>query len=126
MPQLKPLSEVLKKKLENPSFARAFEEEKAKVFLAYAIKELRQKQSLTQKQLAAMVGTDQSSVAKIERALAFPKMDLLSRLVTALGGHLIVEITVPEPIGEPPKKQILSQGPHHHKKVPHSYSYAIA
>ena len=51
---------------------------------------------ISQKQLAALTGIDQSDISKIERGVANPSVSTLERLAKALGGQLIISIAVPE------------------------------
>ena len=50
---------------------------------------------LSQKQLSALTGIDQSDISKIERGVANPSMLTLYRIAAALGGKLRVQIEVP-------------------------------
>ena len=50
---------------------------------------------LSQKQLSALTGIDQSDISKIERGVANPSMLTLYRIAAALGGKLRVKIEVP-------------------------------
>ncbi len=59
-----------------------------RVQLSRAVRRLREEQQLTQKQLAAKLGSSQSRVAKIEIAAADVSLDLLFRGLFALGGGL--------------------------------------
>lgn len=86
--RLKDFSLFLKEELQNPEFAKGFEEERAKLRFALFVKELRKKWGLTQKQLAVLAETDQPSITRVEQALILPKFELLSRIAMALGGHL--------------------------------------
>ena len=50
---------------------------------------------LSQKQLAAMTGIDQSDISKIERGVANPSVATLERIAAALGGQLKITIDMP-------------------------------
>ena len=52
----------------------------------------RAKAGLTQKQLAALTGIDQSDLSKLERGLSNPSIGTLQRIANALGGKLVLEI----------------------------------
>ncbi len=56
-----------------------------KVALATSLRQLRQEDDLTQAQLADMLGSSQSRVAKMEAADAEVSIDLLVRALLALG-----------------------------------------
>ncbi len=59
---------------------------------AYQIARLRMMRGLTQGQLAELVGTKQSSIARLESGNAQPSLSFLRRIVAALGGRLVVQI----------------------------------
>ena len=50
---------------------------------------------ISQKQLAALSGIDQSDISKIERGVANPSVSTLDRIAKALGGELTISIDVP-------------------------------
>ena len=50
---------------------------------------------MTQKELAASSGIDQSDISKIERGIANPSVSTLERIAAALGGTLSIEIKMP-------------------------------
>ena len=47
---------------------------------------------LSQKQLAAATGIDQSDISKIERGITNPSVGTLERIAKALGGRLTIRI----------------------------------
>ena len=50
---------------------------------------------ISQKQLAALSGIDQSDISKIERGIANPSVSTLDRIARALGGNLNISIAIP-------------------------------
>ncbi len=60
------LSEVLRKKLKNPTFKKAFDEERERLHLAHELKMMRGRTRMTQKQVAAKAAMPQSVIARIE------------------------------------------------------------
>lgn len=56
-----------------------------KFALSYALKQLRQKQRMTQSDIAKLVGSSQSRIAKMEIGDASVSLDLLIRALLALG-----------------------------------------
>ena len=74
----------------DPSFVAGLEERFDKYRLAQKLKGLREKAGLSQKQLAERVRTKQPSIARLEGARAWPKLDLLQRVAHALGAEMIV------------------------------------
>jgi ribosome-binding protein aMBF1 (putative translation factor) len=74
----------------DPSFAAGLDEHFNKYRLAQQLKALREKAGLSQKQLAERVKTKQPSIARLEGARAWPKLDLLQRVARALGAEMVV------------------------------------
>lgn len=61
---------------------------------AQAVAEARAAAGISQKQLAALTGIDQSDISKIERGVANPSVATLDRIARALGGQLSISIKV--------------------------------
>ena len=59
---------------------------------AYQVARLRIMRGLTQEQLAALVGTKQPSIARLESGKVEPKLSFLRRVVEAQGARLEVRI----------------------------------
>lgn len=78
---------VKERKAKDPEFAEAFD----RLQLARAIKEARESRQVTQVELAARVGTGQSSIARIESGRVIPKLDVLQRVASSLGMRLEVK-----------------------------------
>ena len=51
---------------------------------------------MSQKQLSALTGIDQSDISKIERGIANPSVSTLERIAKALGGRLSISIELPD------------------------------
>ena len=62
---------------------------------AYAVASARALCGISQKQLAAATGIDQSDISKIERGAANPSVSTLERIAKALGGQLTIRIVIP-------------------------------
>ena len=62
---------------------------------ASAVAAARALSGMSQKQLAAATGIDQSDISKIERGVANPSVSTLERIAKALGGQLSISIAVP-------------------------------
>ena len=60
--------------------------------LAQAVASARAQTGLTQKQVAALAGIDQSDFSKIERGIANPSISTLERIANALGGKISIHI----------------------------------
>lgn len=69
--------------------------------IAFQIKELREKRGLTQKQLAALSGTSQPNVARIENAdYQSYTLKTLEKVTKALGAYIDVVVVPEEKIEE--------------------------
>ena len=75
--------------------------------LAQTVHDLRERQGLTQTDLARRVGTRQPNISRLERgeAAGLPSLDLLGRVAEALGGRLDVRI-----VRKPPKRRAKRRG----------------
>ena len=62
---------------------------------ASAVASARALSGMSQKQLAAATGIDQSDISKIERGVANPSVSTLERIAKALGGQLAIKIAIP-------------------------------
>ena len=62
---------------------------------ASAVASARALSGMSQKQLAAATGIDQSDISKIERGVANPSVSTLERIAKALGGKLTISIALP-------------------------------
>lgn len=68
------------------------EEIPANLMVADAVLSARAKAGISQSELSAATGIDQSDISKIERGLANPSVNTLSRIANALGAKLSVSI----------------------------------
>ena len=76
---------TVRKELPKPGYAAAC-----------AVAAARALSGMSQKQLAAAAGIDQSDISKIERGEANPSVNILERIARALGGQLTIQIAIPE------------------------------
>lgn len=60
---------------------------------AAAVSKARAAAGISQKELAALTGIDQSDLSKIERGTANPSVGTLERIAAALGGQLTISIS---------------------------------
>jgi transcriptional regulator with XRE-family HTH domain len=79
----------LHEQMQNPGFRSAMKELEP----AYQVARLRIKQGLTQKELAKLVGTRQSSISRLESGKSQPSLSFLRRVIEALGGQLTIQIS---------------------------------
>jgi predicted transcriptional regulator len=61
--------------------------------LAFEIRALREKKGLSQRQLAELVGTTQSAIARLEGGRISPSLPTLDRIAAALGAEVTVSFT---------------------------------
>ena len=60
-----------------------------------ALNRLREELNISQTELAAAMGVKQPTVAKIEQPGNDPRLSTLKRYVSALGGELSIDVTLP-------------------------------
>lgn len=84
----KPVESWMAEKLEDPEFRAAYQALEP----AYQVARLRMLRGLTQKELAERLGTQQSSIARLESGKAMPSLSFLARIAEALDGSLEVRI----------------------------------
>jgi len=88
--------------MNDPEFRAAVEELEP----AYQVARLRIMRGLTQEQVAELVGTKQSSIARLESGNIQPRLSFLRRVVEALGGQLEVRIISQEEAMAPARPSI--------------------
>lgn len=64
----------------------------ANMMVAFAVSSARAQAGMSQTELSAATGIDQSDISKIERGVANPSVSTLSRIADALGAKLSVSI----------------------------------
>lgn len=85
----KRLKSWVTKKLENPKFRKAFEDEYQKLSMGEQIARVRMNAGLTQAELAKKVGTTASAISRYENAeYDCYEIKTLRKIVEACGGHL--------------------------------------
>ena len=86
------IDELLKEELENPEFAKAWEETE----LEYQIKEMlvaaRIEKKMTQQELSQKSGVRQSTISRIEKGVCVPTLNTLNELAKGLGKKLKIEM----------------------------------
>lgn len=77
------------KLLKNKDVRIQFEEEKSKTEIAFAVRTARLRSDLTQAQLAKLIGTTQSVIARLESGSdkRVPSIPLLARIAAACGAQ---------------------------------------
>lgn len=79
----------------DPEFVVGFRAESNKLDLALALRQLREAAGMSQVALAAASGTTQSAIARIESGKTLPRIDVVSRLIDAMGGTWHSEFRLP-------------------------------
>jgi transcriptional regulator with XRE-family HTH domain len=97
---MSPISKItydkwLAEKLKDPGFVQADKELEP----GYQIARLRIQRGLTQAQLAALVGTKQPSIARLEAGDTLPSLSFLEKVAAVLGARLEISI-IPEQPGK--------------------------
>ena len=83
---------VLKEELKDKKFKKFYEEEGRRLALGYKIAKLRQKQGLTQKELAKEIHTSQATVARLEGGdYLGHSLRTLEKVALATGTHLEIQ-----------------------------------
>ena len=84
---------VLKKDLlKNKKVAGEYQAMAPRYELVRQLIEARQKEGLTQEQLAKKIGTKQSAIARYESGTANPSVGSLEKIAKATGSHLVIQI----------------------------------
>ena len=81
-----------KELLSDPEVRAEYERQRPYFMVLNQIIKARQERGITQKKLAEKIGTKQSSIARFESGASNPSLDFMTRIVTALGLTLSVQI----------------------------------
>ncbi len=84
-----PLDEWEAERMQDPEFVAALAAREP----AYQVARLRILRGLTQAQLAELVGTKQSSIARLESGTAPPNLSFLTKVAAALGARVEVRLS---------------------------------
>jgi ribosome-binding protein aMBF1 (putative translation factor) len=85
------------RKLTEPVFRNAFQSAFEKRQFARDLKQAREARSISQTQLAELVGTKQPAIARLESGRVTPRIDLLQKIANALGMKLLIRLEPNEP-----------------------------
>ena len=83
-----PLKNVAKRWLKDPTFKAGYDALEEEFAIASLLIEARKRAKLTQSELAARMGTSQSTIARLESGKAVPSLSTLRRLASATGTRL--------------------------------------
>lgn len=78
---------------DSPQRRRGYEKAGRAIRLAFEIRRLRESRNLSQRELAELVGTTQSAIARLEAGNISPSLPTLDRIAHALGAELTVTFT---------------------------------
>ena len=92
MPNAVRYEELRERWLADPEVREAYEDLEP----AYQVIRLRTIRGLTQKELADLVGTTQSSIARLESGSQPPSWRFLRKVIEAMGGHLMLKVELNE------------------------------
>lgn len=81
---------------ETPEQRRGYEAAGRAIHVAREVYNLRTRKGLSQRELAALVGTTQSAIARLEGGAISPSLPTLDRIAAALGVELQVTFTEPD------------------------------
>lgn len=87
-----PLKKVAKRWLKEPGFKEGYDALEEEFSLASMLIAARARANLTQAELAAKMGTSQSTVARLESGVAKPSLTTLQRYAKATGARLKITI----------------------------------
>ncbi len=90
-----PTAYARRRAAKSPEFAQAFAEEYDRLKVAREIRKAREKQKLSQSELAKRIGTKQPHIARLERGSASPRLEILHKIAGALNLHLDVRFVSP-------------------------------
>ena len=83
-------ADLKKELLKNPDLAKLYATEDLAYKLGRKVKRIRIKNGLTQKELASLVGTKQSSIARLENGSAgLPSLSFLQKIADVTGYYLL-------------------------------------
>jgi DNA-binding XRE family transcriptional regulator len=89
--------DYVKDKLQkDQEFAKEYERLELPSMLARQVIKLRVKQGITQAQLAKLVGTQQSSISRLESMTALPSLSFLQKIAEVLNARIEIRL-VPNP-----------------------------
>lgn len=93
MKKLKNFDELLEEQLKDEEFREAYKAAETEYISFKNVLKAREEAGLTQEQIAALMGTTQSAVARLESRLEkgiIPSHKSLSKYAEALGKHVVV------------------------------------
>ena len=85
------LREYKENKMNDPEFAKAYDELQPEMNVVRALIDARMSQNLTQKELSERTGISQTEISKLENGTRNPSIKLLQRLADGMG--MVLNVT---------------------------------
>lgn len=82
------ISNLHKKWIKNPDYKEAYDESRMEFEIAKEVIETRMKSGLSQEELAALMSTSQSAIARLESGVSLPSLRTLTKLAAATNTHI--------------------------------------
>jgi transcriptional regulator with XRE-family HTH domain len=92
------ISTLHKRWLKEPSYKKAYEDSRIEFEIAKEIIEARMKSGLSQEELAVLMDTSQSAIARLESGTTLPSMRTLARLAKATNSQIQIHFKKIKPI----------------------------
>ena len=92
------ISTLHKRWLKEPAYKKAYEETQIEFEIAKEIIEARMKSGLSQEELAALMETSQSAIARLESGTSLPSMRTLAKFAKATNSQIQVHFKQIKPI----------------------------
>ena len=98
------LKEYKEKRMQNPSFAQAYDEMQPEMNVIRAMIDARTSQNKTQKELSERTGIAQTEISRLENGTRNPSIKLLQRLADGMDMVLKVTFTPKQVAGDREKR----------------------
>ncbi|QWD59360.1 helix-turn-helix transcriptional regulator [Polynucleobacter sp. MWH-UH35A] len=92
------ISTLHKRWLKEPTYKKAYEESQIEFEIAKEIIEARTKSGLSQEELAALMDTSQSAIARLESGACLPSMRTLAKFAKATNSQIQIHFKQIKPI----------------------------
>jgi len=86
------LSEIKEKLMKDEEFKKEYEKLKPRYELISQIIEARNKQNITQEELALRVGTQKSNISRLESGSYNPSLDFIMKVAKSLGKEIHIKL----------------------------------
>ena len=82
------ISNLHKKWIKNPEYKKAYDESRVEFEIAQEVIEARMKRGLSQEELAVLMSTSQSAIARLESGAGLTSLRTLTKLAAATNTHI--------------------------------------